>query len=108
MSSQARRFHGPGVGGRTGMTVGEDVQSMSGYYDAGRRAMDASRDQTEYPDDDEDEDGDSTSRQVYSDEESQEVPAGRVSSSSSKRTASMGRKSGLGSSSMTMDIDNSE
>ena len=92
------------------MTVGEDVQSMSGYYDAGRRAMDASRDQTEYPDDDddEDEDGDSTSRQVYSDEESQEVPAGRVSSSSSKRTASMGRKSGLGSSSMTMDIDNSE
>lgn len=49
--ASTRRYHGPGVGGRTGMRVAEDVRSISGYLEAGRRAMDT-HDDTRYTYDD--------------------------------------------------------
>ncbi|CAO1631318.1 unnamed protein product [Sympodiomycopsis kandeliae] len=126
--SQSRRFHGPGQGGRTGLRVGQDVDSLSGYLEAGRKAirlgLAAQRDDDDDDEDDddepaasdEDEDQIQTPESLYEDSMSQ-IPSTSMSNanasrrqssagpSQSRTAANAGRQSGLGSSSM--DLENS-
>ncbi|PWN28368.1 hypothetical protein BDZ90DRAFT_231361 [Jaminaea rosea] len=101
--ASTRRFHGPGVGGRTGMRVNEDVRSISGYLEAGRRAMDE-HDQSSY------DDGGSYDETTYS-TRSRGFPQDSSSlyAGSSPRTSrrQSGRRGDVGSSSMAMDLENS-
>lgn len=114
--AQARRFHAPGQGGRTGLRVDQEIDSLSGFFEAGKKAIRSAAHQ--YGDDTTD-DGESDASSVddhdddyvADDRESQYETATSsrtpsVSSSQQRKSVSMGRRSAVGSSSM--DIENSE
>ncbi|CAO1637551.1 unnamed protein product [Parajaminaea phylloscopi] len=135
--SSVRRFHGPGVGGRTGMRVAEDVRSISGFLEAGRRAMDEHEQDESLPessrsresnghsrrmrsstpidiDDDDDDDhydGGYGDDRYDSDGDADHPGSGPSSPKQSDTTPRLARSSELtripGSSSMAMDLENS-
>lgn len=92
-----QRYHQAGVGSRTGLTVGDDVESVDDYLNAALKHIDRDK---EYDDDSEEEEQDD--EEEDEDGRSMMGPSGKVNSSSSRR----GRPSAKNSSSM--DIGQSE
>lgn len=98
-----QRYHQAGVGSRTGLTVGDDVESVDDYLNAALKHIDRDK---EYDDDSEEEEQDQEDDddEDEDDEDGRSMmgPSGKVNSSSSRR----GRPSAKNSSSM--DIGQSE
>lgn len=91
------------------MKVGEDVRSLSGFFNAGQQHMNQSYDDDSDGEDDEDEDDEDEEEEEEGEEETRDDSA--ILSpvrNQGRKSSAMGRKSSNAQGSSSMDLENSE